>query len=663
MVILTQEIIRRLKKLSLTTDNLFESQNNIKILKKNIGSKTEQKFNEFNYNKIMSQIPDGIYNDINNLVETIENIHVINTSKAVSYSPLIQNYKEFDACKKISYNKGNIITGRDKEIDQILLTLSRQQKRGVIIVGEPGTGKTAIVKEINTRLINGTVPFPLKGCKIHNLDIPWLFTHYKEDPISKIVAILETANNDPKHILFIDEVHQLLNERFNDILKPYLTENIRFIGSTTLDEYYNIVTEDKAIERRFTIVNVNEPSIEQTIDMVVKTKKTFEKFHSCSLPEDICKYIVENGSRFLGHRKNPDKSFDILDKACSIMNVKGIHEETSEIKISENPLSHLDIEIKKMKDTIIVSDERILSKYYVDLAISDIAGIDYAYIKNSLDYKYISEELMNSITGQDQAVKELANIANIMKHINYVRTRPISIALVVGRHGVGKSKSVQMLAELLYGSKKSVIEYDLAEFSQEFQLTELKGAPPGYVGYQKSGKLIKEIRNNPQSIVYLKHVNKCHPSIAEYLLTSIKNGKMVDSAEREVSLNNTIIIFSVSLEESDDQTISKGLMGFSSVDTNKDAVKENLNKIVTKNITDAVDTIIRFNNIEKDQLDFIFYANVNNILSMYNNVDIDIDVLKQKVFEEDCKNGHDVINRLTSIVPKMIFEEVSTENV
>ena len=661
MVVLTQDIIRRIRKLSLTTDNVFSSLDNIKILKKSISVAANQKFNETNYNKIISQIPDGIYQDIQKLIVTIESMYSTNMTRHVSYSPITQNYKEFDACKKMSYNKGNIITGRDKEIDQILLTLSRQNKRGVIIIGEPGTGKTAIVREINTRLVNGTVPFPLKGAKLHNLDIPWLFTHNKEDPISKVVDILETANDDPKHILFIDEVHQLLNERFNDILKPYLTENIRFIGSTTIDEYYNIVTEDKAIERRFTIVMINEPSIDDTVTMMVNTKKTFEKFHNCSLTDDTCRYIVENGSRFLGHRKNPDKSFDILDKACSIMNIKGIHEEIPEIATTEDPMDWMDVDIKKMKGTTLVSCDRTLTKYYIDLAISDIAGVDYSYIKNSLDYGYIVDQMLSKVTGQDNGIKELANIANIMKHISYIRTRPISIALIVGKHGVGKSKSVEMLAKLLYGSKNSLIEYDLAEFSQEFQLTELKGAPPGYVGYQKSGKLIKEIRNNPQSIVYLKHINKCHPSIAEYLMTSIKNGKMVDSAEREVSLNNTIIIFSVSLEETDDQLISKGGMGFISKESNKLASKENLNKIVSKNITDAVDTIINFNGLEQSDLQFIYNSNVQSILNMYNNVTIDVDVLKDKIFEEDCKNGHDVMNRLTSIIPKMIFEEINTE--
>ena len=654
MVILSNQIENRLRNLSLKTNNLF-ADISVKILKKKCD--IVKNYNEANFKTITSQIPDGIYSNIDDLIAKIQQIAISQSTKNISYSPLNQTYKIFDACKKISYSKGNIITGREKEIDKVLLTLSRKNKRGLILIGEPGTGKTAIIREINTRLINGTVPFPLKGVKLHNLDIPWIFTHYKDDPISKIIEILETANADPKHILFIDEVHQLLNEKFNDILKPYLTEDIRFIGSTTIDEYHNIVTEDKAIERRFTIINVNEPSINETVKMVINTKKVYEQYHNCSITDELCKYTVENGSRFLGHRKNPDKSFDILDKACSIMNIKGVRMITTALP-SADPLVGLDNDLNDMRGETLVSTDQVLTKKYIDLAISDIAGIDYNYIKNSLDYNFISSELKSKITGQDSAMNELANIANIMKHVGYNRTRPITIGLIVGTHGVGKSKSVNLLAELLYGSKNSVIEYDLAEFSQEFQLTELKGAPPGYVGYQKSGKLIKEIRNNPQSIVYLKHINKCHPNIAEYLLTSIKNGKLVDSAEREVSLNNTIIIFSVSLEESDDKTVSKGSMGFAMAG---DDGKGNLDKIVNKNILDAVDTVIRYNNLTDVDMDFIFNSNVDATLEMYNNVEIDRVALKNKVFEESCKNGNDIINRLTSIIPKMIFEEIGLD--
>jgi len=652
MLILTNRIKNSLKKLSNKTDDIFSSEDNLKILKTKI--QTPKKYNEGNYNNLKAQIPDGIYNNVNDLLTVLVNINAKNTSKNITFSPIIRSYKAFEACKKISYNKGNVITGRDKEIEQILMTLSRRNKRGVIIVGEAGTGKTAIVNEINTKLKNGTVPFPLRNCVIHHLDIPWLFTHYKDDPISKIVDILETAAADPKHILFIDEVHQLLNEKFNDILKPYLTGSIRFIGATTIDEYHNIVTEDKAIERRFTLVNVAEPSIDATIDMVANTKKVYEEFHNCSIDADICKYLVENGSRFLGHRKNPDKSFDILDKSCSIMNIKDITEVSK--KDSNEEFRHIDHDINHIKNLTLQSGKRTLLKRHIDLAISDIGNIDYDHIKNSLNYKAIVNTMNDAIVSQEDAVAELANISNIMQHINAVRKRPISIVLLVGGHGVGKSKSVEMLSESLYGSQDNIIEYDLGQYTQEFQLTELKGAPPGYVGYQKSGKLIKDLRNNPQSILYLKHINKCHESISEYLITSIKNGKMIDSAEREVSLNNTIVVFSVSLEEKDTKLIGTKSMGFAASGDKKD----NLEKIVNKTILDAVDSTIRYNVLTSDDLIKVYDSNINNVLGMYSEVDIDLIKLKKEVLS-DCKNGADVVTRLTSIVPKMIFEETKKE--
>jgi len=654
MLILSNSIKNQLKKLANKTDDIFSSEENYELLKRK--SKTPKKYNIKNYEKLISQIPDGIYKKTDDLITILKDISKKNTTNIVSFSPITRNYKEFNACKKLSYNSGNIITGRDKEVEQILITLARKNKRGVIIVGEAGTGKTAIVNEINTRLINGTVPFPLKNAKLHHLDIPYLFTHYKEDPISKIVDILEKASEDPKHILFIDEVHQLLNEKFNDILKPYLTGTIRFIGATTVDEYHNIITEDKAIERRFTLVNINEPSIDETIKMVYNTKSVFEDYHNCSINKEICEYLVENGSRFLGHRKNPDKSFDILDKSCSIMNIKDIHDEYDDS--SNKDFLHIDKDINIIKTTKTVSGKRTLTKRHIDLAISDIGNIDYNYIKNSLNYKAIVDKMNEEIVNQNDPVTELANVSNIMQHINSVRTRPISILLLVGSHGVGKTKSVQLLSESLYGTQDNIIEYDLAQYTQEFQLTELKGAPPGYVGYQKSGKLIKDLRNNPQSILYLRHINKCHQSISEYLLTSIKNGKMIDSAEREVSLNNTIIIFSVSLEENENKAINTKAMGFGFGSDSTST--SNLEQVINKTILNSVDSIIKFNDLSKKDLEEIFNKNIDNVLNVYSDVNIDKKELKSEVLK-NSKNGSDVITNLTSIVPKMIFNQTKKE--
>ena len=658
MVKVTNKIKTRIKKLSNKTTNLFDNKSNLAFIKRKDTSTAKFTYDKKNYEQLMSQIPDGIYKNVNELVERLEVLFNDYKSQSTTYSPIIQKHKVFEACKKISYNNGNIITGRDNEIDQILLTLCRRNKRGAIVIGEPGTGKTAIVREINTRLINGTVPFDLKGCKMYLMDIPYIFTHFKEDPISKIVDIIETASNDPNHILFIDEVHQLLTERFNDILKPYLTEGLRFIGSTTVDEYHSIVAKDKAIERRFTIININEPSIDETVDMMINTKKVFEEFHGCSISDEICRYTVENASRFLGHRKNPDKSFDILDKACTIMNVKDV-EETHTFKPDEDDKFHgIGDDIEIMKSTVLTPGTRVLNESHINRSISDIAGIDYDFIRNSSNYDAIKEEFNNTVFGQEKATAELANIYNIMKCITYDRTRPISIALLVGTHGVGKSIAVETLTKILFGSKKNYIEYDMAQFTQEFQLTELKGAPPGYVGYEKSGRLIKELRNNPQSVVYFKHIDKAHQSIADYLLNGVKSGVLTDSAEKEVNLNNTVIIFSVSLEEEQDKIMSKNTIGFA---TNEKDEKEsnNLDKVISKTILDAVDTTITFDKLEEEDYEKIFEANVDKIMAMYNTVDIDKEVLKKAVFEDEIKNGHDVMTKLTSIVPKMIFEKLS----
>jgi ATP-dependent Clp protease ATP-binding subunit ClpC len=345
----------------------------------------------------------------------------------------------------------------------------------------------------------------------------------------------------------------------SDIMKPYLTEKIRFIGSTTINEFHSIITDDSALERRFTIIHVNEPSIEQTVDMVTNTKSVFEEHHKCTIPDTVCRYAVENGSRFLGHRKNPDKSLDLVDIACSIMYEKEIKDVRDIPELTGEYLVDIEGNANSIKSGRLVAADRTLNEFYVNQAISSITGIPYDEIRNSLNYNEVNKKINDVIVNQKEAIASVANVVNIFKNIKSDRKRPISIVLMIGGPGVGKKSISRLLAKNLFGSENCFIDYDMSAFGDSFRISELRGSPPGYVGYGKSGGLIKKIRNTPQSVIFFRGINKAHEDIQQYILDSCRTGKMIDSAEREASLNNAIIIFSVTLDDSQQDQIKKKL--------------------------------------------------------------------------------------------------------
>lgn len=614
---------------------------------------------------LANQLPIGLYTNPIQVYNYIKDSIRRNEKDSLSYSPLITDYPELHCCRPMKYRTGNIITGRDKEIESILLSLIKSSKRSVILTGDPGTGKTAVVRAVNNRLIERTVPRQLNGCYILTLDIPYIYAKHKEDPVGTIIKALERASEYDKAILFIDEVHQLLSHKMNDILKPYLTEKIRFIGSTTIDEYHAIITEDRALERRFTLIPIDEPNFERTIGMIKGTKSVYEEYHKCTIPNEICEYVVVNGSRFLGYRRNPDKSLDLMDIACSIMYEKEIIHKESEADNNEFSLKS----IEKRKSEIMSYDEkpgdRVLSQHYVNLAISSVTGIPYGDIKNSLNYSQVCSNISKEILGQEEQIKTISNVVNIFKHVKADRDRPVSVLTIVGPEGVGKTSACKLLAKNLYGRDDYFIEYDMSGMTSEFMITELKGAPPGYVGYKNSGKLVKEIRNCPQSVVYLRGINKAHECIRQYIVDACRRGSIYDSADRVAPLNNAVIIYSVTLDKDEYNRVCKNsnkVMGFSSKTENDEGGKlnkETLEKVIGKELVAASDEVIIFDKLSKETLDQIFKRNISEYLDIYD-VDVDSIELKKQVMQ-DVTNGKEVISKLASEVPKFVFKQLRQE--
>ena len=656
---LTKEVEDTIWKISTLTDDFSK----VDLTKIPTTINDEEKKNCVeNFNKLLSQLPHLLLTKDSQLISYIQKITKRNNEASISFSPIIQEYKEFKCCKPIKFEKGNIITGRDEIINNIILTLCKKNKRGVMLIGSAGVGKTAIISAVSSRLIQRTVPKQLIGCEVLNLDVPYIFCKYKEDPIGTIIKVLEKASTYDKCILFVDEAHQLLDGRMNNILKPYLTESIRFIGSTTIDEYHEIITNDKALERRFTVIEVKEPSVTETIKMVQNTKSTFEEQHNCTISDQICNYLVQNGSRFLGHRKNPDKSLDLLDIACSLMTTTETLTVYDKVKKSSNIFINLDSRTKELDSLRTIPGKRILNEHYIDSAISNITGIKYEEIKNSLNFYEVYNNLKSKIFGQNKALESLANMVNLFKHTSYDRNRPICNLLLVGPPGVGKKQSVKQLTKLLYGSESHFIEMDLSGLTSEFMITELKGAPPGYVGYGRSGGLIKAIRNNQQCVVFFRGANKTHPTILQYLIDSSRKGFLLDSSEKEAPLNNAILIYSITLDNEQYNSLSnKKVMGFGSkTEDKKEPINDILCSLIDKSLINSVDDTIIFDKLQKDSLEKIFDSNVDQYLKIYDGVSFNVTDVRKEILES-ASNGREIISKLESLIPKKIFEILKKE--
>ena len=476
--------------------------------------------------------------------------------------------------------------GREEEVKRVLLILARSTKNNPVLVGEPGTGKTAIAEELAIRLLNGQVPSDLAALKLYSLD----FSSIKSlpDSVGVMKSILEEATNDPSLVLFIDEIHMLIstcNCSDNDIanlLKPAMARGeIKIFGATTLDEYKRI-EKDPAFERRFQKVIVDEPDIESAIKILQGAKGKYEAYHNVSIPDDVCKSAVNLSARYITNRRLPDKAIDLIDEAAANLRIDGGQRRELE-----------------------VNDVMKVVTAWTGIPVDDMDATETQRLQN------IEQELHAFVVGQDKAVKAVSDAIKRNRMGFGDASRPIGSFLFLGTTGTGKTELCKAIAKFLFNDPNQMVRIDMSEYQQEHSAHRLFGPPPGYVGYEQGGQLTEAIYRKPFSVVLFDEIEKAHPKIFETLLQVLDDGRMTDGKGKVVNFKNTIIVMTSNMGQQD---ILSALCGRQATDEEIErctqSVMQQLRLRVAPEFINRIDNIVMFMPLTKDDVSKIAEMNL-----------------------------------------------------
>ena len=527
------------------------------------------------------------------------------------------------------------IIGRDRELSRVIQILSRRSKNNPCLIGEPGVGKTAIAEGLAQRIVSGDVPAALMDKEIHLLDLTALVagTQFRGQFESRVKGLVDEVKREGNIILFIDEVHNMVGAGDSEgamnaanILKPALSRGeIQVIGATTFKEYRKYIEKDAALERRFQPVTVEEPSIDDTVTMLIGVKGYYEQYHRVSVSDEVIRRAVTLSERYITDRFLPDKAIDLLDESCANCTLRNkeadrlfrMQKKLSELTEAENQIEsqtdEVDYEqlanVRAQKAKLTEEVDRLLPTVGDNVVTDDDlaaviemwTGIPAAKIKESSLKKLNSLEgaIKSKIIGQDRAVDEVVAAVRRSRVQISPRRRPASF-IFVGPTGVGKTELVKVLAKELFDSPETLIRLDMSEFMEKHSVSRIIGAPPGYVGYDEAGQLTEKVRRKPYSVLLFDEIEKAHPDVLNILLQILDDGRITDAQGRTVNFENTVIIMT-SNAGSDRQGGSLGF-GKTAADMTREKVMAALEQFLRPEFLGRVDEIIIFNALGYDEL-------------------------------------------------------------
>ena len=531
------------------------------------------------------------------------------------------------------------IVGRDKEIERVIQILNRRTKNNPCLIGEPGVGKTAIAEGIAQRLADGNVPAMLQGKELYLLDMTSLVagTQFRGQFESRVKGLLDDVRKVGNAILFIDEVHSLVGAgdaegsmNAANILKPALSRGeIQVIGATTFDEYRKHIEKDAALERRFQPVTVDQPTIEQSVEILKGIKKYYEDFHRVIVTDDIARRAVLYSERYINDRFLPDKAIDLLDEACSCANLRnkvlaqydeynrqiGVYqhvidsEEQKEKDIDYEKLAENKAKVLQLQSQADSIKQEALGQKVTDEDLAKVielwTGIPASKIQESELQRVagLEEALKKRIIGQDEAVR-LVSAAVRRSRVQISKKRRPASFIFVGPTGVGKTELVKALSEELFDQQNPLIRLDMSEFMEKHSVARIIGAPPGYVGYDEAGQLTEKVRRRPYSVVLFDEIEKAHPDVMNVLLQILDEGKITDAQGRVVSFESTVIVMTSNCG-SEQRSASLGFNKTPS-DIARERVMQSLSEFLRPEFLGRVDEIVIFNQLTEE--DFVKIA-------------------------------------------------------
>ena len=548
-----------------------------------------------------------------------------------------------DLTQRAREGKLDNMIGREEELERVIQILNRRQKNNPCLIGEPGVGKTAIAEGLAQRIAMGNVPYKLQDKQVFLLDLTALVagTQFRGQFESRMKGLIEEIRKLGNIILVIDEVHNIVGAgdaegsmNAANILKPALSRGeIQVIGATTFTEYRKHIEKDSALERRFQPVTVNEPSIEDSVKIIKGIAHYYEEHHGVRIPEEMCRQAVLLSERYITDRFLPDKAIDLIDEACSDVNLKD--ENINKRMMAQRDLENIRFEREGLMSAEapkgVEMTEEMLDKRYARIAQLRSKELQLEQQLKELDAKPVPElgmdnlarvielwtkipassiredelehlaglegRLKEHIVGQDEAVSAVCAAIKRSRAGLQSKRKPVSF-IFVGSTGVGKTELVKRLAADMFDSPEALIRLDMSEFMEKFSVSRIIGSPPGYVGYDEAGQLTEKIRRKPYSVVLFDEIEKAHPDVMNILLQILDDGRITDAQGRTVNFENTIIIMTTNAG-SNNKTGSVGFGGSLS-DMSRERTMKALNEFLRPEFINRVDEVVCFNQLSEE---------------------------------------------------------------